>query len=58
MGFPTIRGTGFGVPTIGTIVYWGLYWGTPIFGNYHVSHDLNSLKGYIGDYLGSYDGLL
>ena len=21
---------------MGTIVYWGLYWGTVIFGNYHI----------------------
>ena len=46
--FPKIRGTLFGVPilirTIMTIVFWGLYWGPPIFGNYHiVSH---------GDYIG------
>ena len=25
-----------GVPIIRTIVYWGLYWGTLILGNYHV----------------------
>ena len=25
-----------GVPTIRTIVYWGLYWGTLILGDYHI----------------------
>ena len=24
-----------GVPIIMTIVFWGLYWGPPILGNYH-----------------------
>ena len=32
MGFPKIRGTILGVPTIRTIVFLGLYWG-PLFGN-------------------------
>ena len=35
-GFPKIRGTFLGVPIIRTIVYWGLYWGTLILGNYHI----------------------
>ena len=35
--FPKIKGTLLGVPIIRTIVYWGLYWGTLILGNYHVS---------------------
>ena len=35
-GFPKIRGTSLGVPIIRTIVYWGLYWGTLILGNYHI----------------------
>ena len=30
-------GTFLGVPIITTILYWGLYWGSPILGNYHVS---------------------
>ena len=34
--FPKIRGTILGVPIIRTIVFWGLYWGTLIWGNYHV----------------------
>ena len=32
-GFPKIRGTFLMVPIIRTIVYWGLYWGTPYFGD-------------------------
>ena len=31
-GFPKIRGTFLGVPIIRTIVFWGVYWGTPYFG--------------------------
>ena len=34
-GFPQNRGTILGVPIIRTIVFWGLYWGLPIYGNYH-----------------------
>ena len=26
-----------GVPIIRTIVFWGLYWGPPILGSYHVA---------------------
>ena len=35
-GFPKIRGTILRVPIIGIIVYWGLYWGPLILGNYHI----------------------
>ena len=36
-GFPQIRGTILGVLIIiRTIIYWGLYWGPSILGNYHV----------------------
>ena len=35
-GFPKIRGTFLAVPIVRTIVYWGLYWGPPILGNYHI----------------------
>ena len=35
-GFPKIRGTILGVPIIRIIVFWGLYWGPPILGNYHM----------------------
>ena len=33
-GFPKIRGTILGVPVLRIIVFWGLYWGLPILGNY------------------------
>ena len=35
--FPKIRGTFLGVPIIRTIAFWGLYWGPPTLGNYHIS---------------------
>ena len=35
-GFPKIMGTFLGVPIIRTIVFWGLYWGPLILGNYHI----------------------
>ena len=35
-GFPKIRGTFLGVLIIRIIVYWGLYWGPLILGNYHL----------------------
>ena len=35
-GFPKIRGTLLGIPIVRTIVFWGLYWDSPILGNYHV----------------------
>ena len=37
-GFPTIRGTFFGVPIIRImiVIFWGLYSGPLILGNYHV----------------------
>ena len=36
MGVSQNWGYHFGVPIIRTIVYWGLYWGPPILGNYHI----------------------
>ena len=36
-GFPKIRGTILGVRIIRIIIYWGLYWGPLILGNYHIS---------------------
>ena len=36
LGVPKIRGTILGVPMIRTIVFWSLYWGPPIWGNYHI----------------------
>ena len=38
--FPKIRGTLLGVPIIRTIVFWGLYWGSQILGNYHIGEGL------------------
>ena len=35
-GFPKIRGTFIGVPIIRTVVFWGLFWGPPILGKYHI----------------------
>ena len=35
-GFPKIRGTILGVPIIRILVYYGLYWGPFILGNYQV----------------------
>ena len=35
-GVPKIRGTILGVPIIRTLVFWGLHWGPPILGNYHI----------------------
>ena len=29
-------GTFLGVPIIRTIIFWGLYWGPPVLGNYHI----------------------
>ena len=39
LGFPKIRATFLGVPIIRAIVYWGLYWGTLIWGNYHLAKE-------------------
>ena len=33
---------------IRTIVFWGLYWGSLILGNYHIATDLIVDWGYIG----------
>ena len=41
-GFPKIRCTLLGVPIIRTIVFWGLYWGPLILGNYHMSLQLKA----------------
>ena len=35
-GVPKIRGTILGAMIIRTIVYWGLYWGPLLLGNYHI----------------------
>ena len=39
-GFPKIRDTFLGVPILRIIVFWGLYWGPLILGNYHLSAEL------------------
>ena len=36
LGFPKLRGTFLGAPIIKTTVYWGLYWGPLILGNYRL----------------------
>ena len=35
-GFPKTRGTLLGGPIIRTIVFWGLFWGPIILGNYQM----------------------
>ena len=35
-GFHKIGGTLLGVPILRIIIFWGLYWGPPILGNYHM----------------------
>ena len=32
-GFRKVRGNVFGVPIMRTMIFWGLYWGPPIWGN-------------------------
>ena len=53
-----------GVPIIRTIIFWGLYWGTPILGNYQmtaiffgVSYDDCNYAGYKGIMLVIIQGL-
>ena len=38
LGISQIMDTFLGVPIVRTIVYWGLYWGPPVLGNYHLKH--------------------
>ena len=35
-GFPKLGVPFLGVPIIRNLVYWGLYWGHPILGKYHI----------------------
>ena len=49
-GFPKIRCIFLEVPIIRTVLFWGLYWGTLILGNYHINligpqHSLVLTKG-------------
>ena len=37
MGVSKIRGTFLGAPILRIIIFWGLYWGPLILGNYHIS---------------------
>ena len=50
--FPKIRGTYLGVAIIRIIVYWGLYWGPLILGNYHMGimeeKIGTTIMGYVG----------
>ena len=34
-GLPKLGVPFWGVPIISPIIFWGLYWGPPILGNYH-----------------------
>ena len=36
-GLPKLWVLFSGLPTLRTIVFWGLYWGSPTSGNYHVT---------------------
>ena len=36
-GFPKLGVPFWGVPIVRTLVFWGLYWGPLILGNYHIS---------------------
>ena len=36
MGVSKIRGGLLGVPIMRIIVFWGLYWGPLVLGNYHI----------------------
>ena len=45
---PKIGGTIFGgSPVIRILVFWGLYWGPPVLGNYHM------IAGNWGDFVSS-----
>ena len=39
-GFPKIRDARLGVPIIGIIVFWGLYWGARILESSHIVYSL------------------
>ena len=53
-----------GVPLIRTVVFWGLYWGTSILGNYHRKHseiyggDVAALSGFRLDHIAIFSSLL
>ena len=41
MGVSQNEGYHFGVQIIRTIMFWGLYWGPLILGNYHIEWQVN-----------------
>ena len=41
-------GTFLGVPIIRTIVFWGLYWGPLVLGNYHIT---TMMENQIGNHM-------
>ena len=47
--FPKIRGTFFGIPAIRIVVFWGLYWGPLILGNYQIDLYVR-LERYLGGF--------
>ena len=49
--FPKIRGTVLGVPILRIIVYWGVYWGPLILGNYQMGSSQNSGPLLVMDYV-------
>ena len=55
-GFPKFRGTIMGVaPKVRTIVFWGLYWGPLIVGNYqYVPMQCPYIRIYIYIYISIY----
>ena len=44
MGFPKIRGTFLGVPIIRIVIFYGLYWGPLIWGNYPLQSAADPFK--------------
>ena len=49
MGVSQNWGTSSGVPIIRIIVYWGLYWGHLILGNFHILETANSSATPLGE---------
>ena len=50
-GFPKIRGTLLGVPIIRIIVFWGLYWGPLILGNYQIRRKQDEPQFHVDDHV-------
>ena len=46
--FSKIRGTFLGVPIMRIIVFWGLYWGPLILGNYQIGEGQKFLQEILG----------